>query len=62
MLQLMQLGMVHPDRVNSEEIKDLWSEADHNGDGFVDYKEFQVNIVFTVNTGRATWFKKLNKQ
>jgi hypothetical protein len=41
----MQLGMVHPDRVSSEEMKDLWSEADHDGDGFVDYKEFQVNIV-----------------
>jgi hypothetical protein len=38
--------MVHPDRVSSEEMEDLWSEADQNGDGFVDYKEFQVNIVF----------------
>jgi hypothetical protein len=34
--------MVHPDRLNSEEIKDLWSEADHDGDDIVDYKEFQV--------------------
>ncbi|BAF26217.1 uncharacterized calcium-binding protein At1g02270 isoform X1 [Oryza sativa Japonica Group] len=38
---LCQLGMVHPDRLNSEEIKDLWSEADHDGDDIVDYKEFQ---------------------
>lgn len=38
----MQLGMVHPDRLNSEEIEDLWSEADRDGDGVVDYKEFQV--------------------
>ena len=38
---LCQLGMVHPDRVNSEEMEDLWSEVDHDGNGAVDYKEFQ---------------------
>lgn len=34
--------MVDPDRVNSEEMEDLWSEVDHDGNGAVDYKEFQV--------------------
>lgn len=38
---LCQLGMVDPDRVNSEEMEDLWSEVDHDGNGAVDYKEFQ---------------------
>ena len=38
----MQLGMVHPDRLNSEEIEKLWSEADRDGDGVIDYKEFLV--------------------
>jgi len=38
----MQLGMVHPDRLNSEEVEKLWSEADRDGDGVIDYKEFQV--------------------
>ena len=38
----MQLGMVHADRLNSEEIEDLWGEADRDGDGVIDYKEFQV--------------------
>ncbi|XP_066375330.1 uncharacterized calcium-binding protein At1g02270 isoform X2 [Miscanthus floridulus] len=37
---LCQLGMVHPDRLNSEEIEKLWSEADRDGDGVIDYKEF----------------------
>ncbi|KAL6623055.1 hypothetical protein ACP70R_021488 [Stipagrostis hirtigluma subsp. patula] len=38
---LCQLGMVHPYRLSSEEIEDLWSEADRDGDGVIDYKEFQ---------------------
>ncbi|EER94316.1 hypothetical protein BDA96_01G283500 [Sorghum bicolor] len=38
---LCQLGMVHPDRLNSEEVEKLWSEADRDGDGVIDYKEFQ---------------------
>jgi hypothetical protein len=38
----MQLGMVHPDRLKSEEIEELWSEADRDGDGVINYKEFQV--------------------
>ncbi|CAN6288421.1 unnamed protein product [Urochloa humidicola] len=38
---LCQLGMVNADRLNSDEIEDLWSEADSNGDGVIDYKEFQ---------------------
>jgi Ca2+-binding EF-hand superfamily protein len=38
----MQLGMVHPDRLSSEEIKDLWSEVDRDGDGVIDYKDFQA--------------------
>lgn len=38
---LCQLGMVHPDRLKSEEIEELWSEADRDGDGVINYKEFQ---------------------
>jgi Ca2+-binding EF-hand superfamily protein len=38
----MQLGMVHPDRLSSEEIKDIWSEVDCDGDGVIGYKDFQV--------------------
>ncbi|RCV43215.1 hypothetical protein SETIT_9G277200v2 [Setaria italica] len=41
---LSQLGMVHADRLNSEEIEDLWGEADRDGDGVIDYKEFQQCI------------------
>ncbi|AQK65862.1 Calcium-binding endonuclease/exonuclease/phosphatase family [Zea mays] len=33
--------MVHPDRLKSEEIEELWSEADRDGDGVINYKEFQ---------------------
>lgn len=41
---LCQLGMVHPDRLKSEEIEELWSEADRDGDGVINYKEFQQCI------------------
>ncbi|XP_062205748.1 uncharacterized calcium-binding protein At1g02270-like [Phragmites australis] len=38
---LCQLGMVHPDSLNLGDIEDLWSEADRDRDGVIDYKEFQ---------------------
>ncbi|KAL6842381.1 hypothetical protein ACP4OV_027808 [Aristida adscensionis] len=38
---LCQLGMVHPDRLNLEEVEGLWGELDCDGDGVIDYKEFQ---------------------
>lgn len=40
MLQLNLTG--HPHGLAVEETKDLWLQADIDGNGVVDYKEFQV--------------------
>ncbi|KAL6004113.1 hypothetical protein ACLOJK_004660 [Asimina triloba] len=42
---LHQLGLTgHPDRLSVEETQDLWAEADRDGNGVVDYEEFQHGI------------------
>lgn len=44
-LELMQLGLTrHRDGLIPEDAKDLWTEADIDGNGMVDYDEFQVNF------------------
>lgn len=48
----MQLNFIgHPNGLSEEETKDLWVQADIDGNGVVDYKEFQVLIIslFTLN-------------
>ncbi|KAK1274439.1 hypothetical protein QJS04_geneDACA010811 [Acorus gramineus] len=42
---LCQLGLTgHPDGLSTEEIADLWNQADKDGDGVVDFGEFQQRI------------------
>lgn len=43
LLQLSLLGHCHG--LSDEETKDLWVQADIDGNGVLDYKEFQVTFV-----------------
>lgn len=41
----MQLNLTgHCNGLTTKEIKDLWTQADIDGNGLVDYKEFQVKL------------------
>lgn len=44
---LLQLNFIgHPYGLSKEETKELWVQADPDGNGVVDYKEFQVGTEF----------------
>lgn len=46
--QLSQLNLIgHHHGLSAEETKDLWVQADIDGNNVLDYKEFQVNYSLT---------------
>lgn len=44
-LVFLQLNLIgNCNELSAEEIQELWVQADIDGNGVVDYKEFKVNI------------------
>lgn len=44
-IHFLQLNLTgHPHGLSVEEIKDLWVQADIDGNGILDYSEFQVSF------------------
>ena len=49
-IAFMQLNFIgHPYGLSKEETKDLWVQADIDGNNFLDYKEFQVLNLLPLN-------------